>query len=310
MINNLSIRFYLNEYKPQGKKYPIYFRITVNRKKSELATSYHIEPKEWSETSQRTKKNSQINEDLASMEEQVYNIAKYLKKKNKAITSLNIKDILTEKYKVNTHLIEFFNRFTDRLALAGESKNENISYYGVTKKHLQNFLQERKIHDVLIENIDYNFISDFDLFLLSQKVNHSENTMMRNTANKHHSRVRTILLRAIKEGHIHKNPYMDFKLNKTPSTRTFLTDEELEQITEHTLGGNESLMKVRDIFIFSVYTGLRFEDAQLLTMDSITKEKKGKHSLRIKQEKTDEYLAIPLLKPALSIISKYENSPE
>ena len=114
----------------------------------------------------------------------------------------------------------------------------------------------------------------------------------------------------IKEGYLNKNPYVDFKLTKTPSTRTFLTDEELGQITKNNLGGNKSLMMVRDIFIFSVYTGLRFEDAQRLTMDSVTKENKGKYSLRIKQEKTEESLAIPLLKPALNIISKYDKSPE
>lgn len=133
---------------------------------------------------------------------------------------------------------------------------------------------------------------------------------MRNTVNKHHSRLRTILIRAVKEGHITKNPYIDFQLKYTPSSRTFLTEEELKKITENNLGDNESLKRVRDIFIFSVYTGMRFEDAQLLTIDRIEKDKKNNYTLRIEQEKTKEPLLIPLLKPALDIIKKYENSPE
>ncbi len=68
---------------------------------------------------------------------------------------------------------------------------------------------------------------------------------------------------------------MDFKLKKIQGQRAFLSDQELQKITEHKLGGNESLMKVRDVFIFSCYTGLRFQDGQNLTTDRITKGKSG-----------------------------------
>lgn len=310
MENNLSIRFYLNTYKVQGNKHPIYIRITVNRKKAELATPYFIEAKEWNETTRHTKKNNPINEYLTSKENEIYEIVRQLEKDKKPLTANTIKNHLTGKDKVNAYLIESFTRYMERLGIAGEVKKETVSLFGVTKKHIENFLRERKLNDILIESIDYNFIIDFDLYLLKQVVNNGSNTMQRNTANKHHSRVRTILIRCIKEGYINKNPYMDFKLKKIPSNRTFLTDEELKQITEHSLAGNESLIKVRDIFIFSVYTGLRFEDAQNLTMNSITKEKNGKYTLRIQQEKTNEFIAIPLLKGALQIINKYENCPE
>lgn len=308
MRNSISVRFYLNKYRMQGTKLPIYLRITLNRQKAELATPYTIEPKEWN--GQRTKKNNPINEYLTSIEEQVYDIARQLEKDKKPLTANYIKNYLTEKDKLDAYLLDNYSRVIDRLKKAGEVENETIVGYLATKKHLENFLQGKKLNDILIENIDYRFINEFDLFLLNQKVNKSNNTMMRNTVNKHHTRLRTIILQAIKEGYIYKNPYSNFKLKKTPSTRTFLTNEELKQITEHSLGSNESLIKVRDIFIFSVYTGLRFEDAQNLTMNSITKEKNEKYTLRIQQEKTNESLAIPLLPNALNIISKYENCPE
>jgi site-specific recombinase XerD len=76
------------------------------------------------------------------------------------------------------------------------------------------------------------------------------------------------------------------------------------------LGGNQSLEKVRDIFLFSVYTGLRFEDAQALTMDRLSKDKAGKTFLTIEQEKTNEPLVLPVLEPAVKIVSKYKSSPE
>jgi site-specific recombinase XerD len=310
MINTLSIRYYLNEYKAKGKKSPIYLRITLDRKKAEAATSYYLEPKEWDESLQRTKKNKQINEDLIANEQKVYDIVRNLEKTKKPITAHIIKTYLTGKDKVAAYLLEAYDKHMDRLEAGGEVEKETVQRYRESKAHLIGLLQEKKLDDILIEHIDYKFISDLDLYLLKQKVNHGDKTMERNTVNKHHSRLRTILIRAMREGYIIKNPYVDFKLKNTPSNRTFLTEDELKEIINHPLGGNESLKRVRDIFIFSVYTGLRFEDAQQLTIDRMVKDKKGNYSLTIAQEKTNEPLSIPVFKPAVDVVKKYENTDE
>lgn len=310
MLHTLSVRFYLNEYKAKGGKMPIYLRITVNRLKSEMATIYFAEQKEWNETKQRTKKNSPVNEYLSSIESQVYEIAKRLEKEKKPVTSHTIKNYLTQKDRLDAYLLEFYENYINRMAKSAEVDGENVENYRRTKKHLENFFEQKKWDDILIESVNYKFISDFDLFLLSRKVKHDKSTMQRNTVNKHHSRLRTILIRAWKEGYIHKNPYMDFKLKRVPSSRTFLTEEELQKIIKNNFNDNESLKRVRDIFIFSVYTGLRFEDAQQLTIDRIEKDKEDNYTLRIEQEKTNEPLSVPLLKPAIDIIKKYDNSPE
>jgi integrase/recombinase XerD len=309
MISNLSIKFYLNELKAKGGTSPIYLRITVNRKKAEVATGYYSKPKEWENASQEVWKNNSVNKALVGIKQEVHDIAQRLEKEKKPLTARNIKNYLTYKDKLDAYLLDSYSRLIDGLKKGGEVVNETIVGYTATKKHLENFLQGKCMNDILIENIDYSFIKEFDLFLLNKQVNKSENTMMRNTVNKHHTRLRTVIINAIKEGFIVKNPYSNFKLKKVSSTRTFLTNEELQRILTHSLGGNESLIKVRDIFIFSVYTGLRFEDAQQLTIDKIAKENK-KYVLRIEQEKTKELVNIPLLEPAIRIINKYENSPE
>lgn len=310
MILSLSLRFYVNEKKEKGGKYPIYFRITVNRKKSEVVTKYLVELKDWDDSKQRTKKNNIINEELTSLESEVYDIVKRLGKEKKQLTAHTIKNCLTGKDKLDAYLLDFYDNFVERLDKAGEVEKVTVTRYKETKVYLTRFLEEGKAKDVLIENINFKFISDYDLFLLNLKDKNNKTLMERNTINKHHSRLRTMIIRAIKEGYINKSPYVDFKLKNTPSKRTFLSQEELEQITEHELGGNESLKRVRDIFVFSVYTGLRFEDAQQLTIERIVKDKKGNHTLQILQEKTNEPLSIPLLKPAIKIIKKYDNSPE
>lgn len=310
MILSLSLRFYLNENKEKGAKHPIYCRITVDRKKAEITTKYFAEVKDWDDSKQRTKKNNSINEELTSIETEVYAIVKRLEKEKKQISARIIKNCLTGEDKLDPNLLEYYDTYVSRLDKAGEVEKVTVTRYKETRVYLERFLEENKIQDVLMENINFKFISDFDLFLLNLKDKNQKILMERNTINKHHSRLRTMIIRAIKEGFINKSPYVDFKLKNTPSKRTFLSQEELEQIIKHELAGNESLIRVRDIFVFSVYTGLRFEDAQKLTMDRIIKDKKEKYSLEISQEKTDEALSIPLLKPAINIIEKYGNSPE
>jgi len=311
MNSKLSIRFYLNLLKARGDRFPIYLRLTHNRKKAEMATKYFLEEREWDSENERCKKNIQVNEELASIESKVYEIIRELERNKKSVTAHSIKNYLTEKDKINFSLIEYYQTFIARLLKAGEVAEVTVRMYKNTKKHLQNFLREKKkTEDIPLDNVDFKFLSDFDLFLLNHKPPGFENGLERNTVSKHHSRFKTVLIRAMKDGYIHKNPYWDMKLKKIPSSRTFLTEEELEKITKHGLANNQSLIKVRDIFIFSVYTGLRFEDAQQLTTDRISKDKKGNHTLQITQEKTNEVLSIPLLKPALAIIDKYKDSPE
>ena len=309
MKNSISIRFYPNEFKPKGSKLPIYIRITVNRIKSEIASDYFIELKDWDDSKQRTKKNAQINEHLSAIENQVYEIAKRLEKDKKPVNARILKNFLTNKDKLDACLMDFYETFIQNKAKAGEVEKETVARYEDTYNYLTRFLQEKQLPDVLLESVNFKFLNDFDLFMIQQKVNHGNNSMERNTVNKHHSRLRTILIRAMKEGHIIKNPYVDMKLKNTPTNRAFLNNEELDQIITHDLGGNQSLQRVRDIFIFSVYTGLRFEDAQQLTMDRIIIEN-GNATLQITQEKTGEALLIPLFQPAQDIIKKYEDSGE
>ncbi|MBK6989839.1 MAG: integrase catalytic domain-containing protein, partial [Bacteroidetes bacterium] len=79
---------------------------------------------------------------------------------------------------------------------------------------------------------------------------------------------------------------------------------------EHNLNHNPTLIKIRDIFLFSVYTGLRFVDAQMLTMDKVIKVKEDKYMIKYCSRKNRRSLTIPFLLPAVKIMEKYNDSPE
>ncbi len=70
-------------------------------------------------------------------------------------------------------------------------------------------------------------------------------------------------------------PYEHFPLKSEKTNRDFLTEVELEKLKAHDLHGNESLIRVRDIFLFSVYTWLRFAHAMALKKHHFVQDKEG-----------------------------------
>lgn len=307
MKSNLSINFYLSKTKEKGDKLPIYLRVIYSRKKAECFTGLYIEDKNWNPAKQRAKKDNQINDQLGTIESKINTILYNLEKDEKQVSASLIKNLYTGKDKIEKSLLEYFELHIKELKFTNELAKNSISRYIDTFQHLEEFLKQKKQKDYLLRKVDFKFLNEFDSYLKTQVSSISKQVLERNTVNKHHSRLRTVLIKAVKESQLAKNPYQEFKFKYTPSKRTFLTIEELNRIKELDLKNNQSLTKVRDIFIFSVYTGLRFQDAQQLRTNQIIIEKDNA-CLDFTQSKTLEALKVPLLQPAKDIIEKYKTT--
>ncbi len=110
--------------------------------------------------------------------------------------------------------------------------------------------------DVLFTQINYSLIEGFDFFLHSKKLH-------ANTIANHHKHIKKYILRAIKNDILQQkaNTYLDFKVKKVEARSQFLTNDEIERM-ENIVFENPNTFeeKVRDMFLFGVYTGLRFSD--------------------------------------------------
>jgi integrase/recombinase XerD len=308
MKDSFSLRFYPYATKGETDKPKIYIRITVNRKKAELSTGLTVDPNYWDETKQRSSKDKKLNEELVFIENALMDIKRQLQYSHKTVSAKIIKDIYTGAHAVRKGVVECFEEYIEKMiSLPQQYSKGTVIAYRSTCKHLKGFLEKNKVKDVLLEDVDYKFISDFDYFLLTVINPQHKRPMERNTANKQHQRLKTVLFSAMREGYLEKNPYKEHKLKNTKTNRAFLTEDELDLLKSHPLGDNASLQKVRDIFLFSVYSGLRFGDASGLKVTHIRKDKDGNFWIQKVQGKTAEQLNIPLLKPALEIVNKYDN---
>jgi site-specific recombinase XerD len=121
--------------------------------------------------------------------------------------------------------------------------------------------------------------------------------------NKRHQQLSKYTKLLHKRKMIAANPYDDFKTNKpAPAKRKFLSIEMLQELKSHHM--TPRLESVRDMFLFSCYTGLAYKDVAKLTRDDIYTYD-GVQFIITDRTKTDEESAIPLLPQAAAIIEQY-----
>ena len=110
--------------------------------------------------------------------------------------------------------------------------------------------------EVSFEDINYKLIEGFEFFLRARKYH-------TNTIANHHKHIKRYIIRAIKEDllEMKRNPYQSFKVKKEVGKCQVLNDDELERFENLTFDNPNTFdEKVKDMFLFGVYTGLRFRD--------------------------------------------------
>lgn len=307
MMNSISIKFYLHKNKKRNDEFKIYGRLIVDRKKSEFATNYYISSLKWDENKGRAKRNTNINDDLGEIENTINKIRRKIIDDGKPITSKIIILILKGDKKEKREFLKYMQDHISDLRAKGEHASNTINHYSASLHIYKAFIKYKyRRSDYPLKMMDYEFIKELDLFLMTDHRDQQGNNIKRNTANKHHSRLRTMLWKAFNESLITENPYTRFQLKNTPTTRTFLTPEEISSMRELDLSNNLVLDRVRDFFLFSCYTSLRFGDAYDLKMEDIITTNNNRKMISIKMIKTKEMVHVPLIDEAWDIIKKYE----
>lgn len=312
---NVSIHFYLkaDAYYASGEL-PVYCRITYQRKKAEVFTGEKCLPGRWNSDAGVPIRDQRLKEYLNHIEETIRQTKRQLETEGKDISAKILKDIFRGKDQKAEEensilLVDYFDAYIRRISkLTSDYSTSTLKNYRTTLIHLRAFLKSKHLSGALQE-IDHKFIDAFDYFLMTTPMPKTGEPLARNSANKYHTKLKTVLLQAVKEGLLPVSPYASFKLKNKTVHRDHLTQDELQRLRALKFE-NKSLDKVRDIFLFSCYTGLRFADGQSLRSQDVRSDQEGNMWIYLNQQKTDEPLAIPMLKPAQEIYHKYEQLRE
>ncbi|SDH12963.1 site-specific integrase [Mucilaginibacter gossypii] len=311
MIKNVAILFYLKKRtNAKEEKVPVYVRITCDGQRAELATGQKIEAKFWNPSEERAKGKtdgvSKLNTELNEVQLRITDTIRYLKDCGEELTAEKIKNRFLGKTEKPIMLIEVFKEHNRKVAalVNQEFAPATVTRYETTLKHTQDFMQWKyKIKDIRVKEIDHRFISEFEFYL------RSERKCNNNSAFKYIKNFGKIIRICLASGWITVNPFLNYKIKIKKVDRPFLSKEELE-IMAYKEFSSVRLELVRDIFLFSCYTGLAYIDVQTLKRSEVVKGFDGERWIFTSRQKTDTPSRIPLLPYALGVIDKYENHPQ
>jgi site-specific recombinase XerD len=290
---------------------PVYMRITVDGIFAEISTKRKCDCNNWNVTAGRMSGKSDtartFNAYLDTLQQKVFEAKRKLIETDKELTAENIKNLLIGKDTRKKYMVlEVFKYHNDQMAalVNQEYAPGTLDRYKTSYKHTQSFLKWKyKLADVDIDKLNYEFIAEYEFWLKSvRKCGH--NTTMKYLAN-----FKKIVIRCLKNGWLQKDPFLGFNMAKREVERTALTEYELEKLSNIKFS-IERLEIVKNIFLFSCYSGLAYADVLKLKRSEIAAGIDGEKWIFTKRQKTDVSSRIPLLPAALEIINRFEGHPQ
>lgn len=307
--STFSILFWVYGKRAVNNKANIYIRVTLNGKRVNISLKKKINISTWDEKLQRangTDKDSRIlNLYLNEVQSKVYRIYEDFKREEIPFTSQMVKAKFLGEDKTRFSFQELVDYHNEKMQ--HKLHKNTMSQYKTSQRYMAEFiLKEYKLNDIPLSDLEYSFIIGFEDFLRSYVPKSGQSKIGNNTAMKHIKRLRRMVTLAYRMKWIDRDPFVNFKMKIEKKERSFLTDSELLSI-EDLSSSIERLMVVKDLFVFSCYTGISYVDIVQLSEDNIVIGIDGSPWIMAKRVKTGAPFKIPLLPKAATLIDRYKD---
>ncbi|WP_066223690.1 site-specific integrase [Formosa haliotis] len=306
-----SVLFWIYSKRAKNNQTNIYARITMNGEKVNISLRQKVDVDAWNAKSQKVIGNSpaakQMNLYLDEVKSDIIQCYRDLKSENKVLSAGLIKSRYLGEDKINYSLRDIFNFHND--TMISKLKADTMGHYKTTQKYILVFLSNKyKVSDIYLQNLDYEFVIGFEAFLRSYQSRPSQGSIGNNAAMKHIQRLRKMVTLAYNLEWINRDPFVKFKPKLEKKEREFLTKIELQRIEEFS-SSIERLIVVKDLFLFSCYTGMSYVDIMKLQKDNIIPGVDDSGWIITERMKTKTPVKIPILPTVELLIRKYENHP-
>ena len=311
MRSSVRVIFYLRKnYVNREGKVGIMTRLTVSGEVCQFSAKLDIDPDLWDTANGRahgrTTAANTINSCLENMKSRILSHHRELENGDFDVTAEKLKNIfLGIKTKQQT-ILELFKVHNENFkALVGKNKSiATLQKYEVTYRRLEDFMRYKyNISDIGLREVNHMFICDFKDYLIG--VCNCNN----NTAGKFLQFFKRIVIMAKNNGWIDSDPFSNYKIRLTKVDRGYLTEQELDAILKKKFKILR-LEQVRDVFLFSCFTGLSYIDIKNLKSNNIKISFDGNLWIMTKRKKTDVQSNIPLLEIPKLILDKYSGKLE
>ena len=304
---DVKVAFYLkrNETDSAGRC-PVMGRLTIGRSESVFNAKMLAPLSLW--MSGRAKGKSaeavEINRRLDELRASAISIYREQSAVRERVTAGEVKCLLLGMAFGQETLLGYFRsyieHFEKRIGVNRVAKS--VHTYRCAYEHVERFLLKRfRLSDIPFSALDRSFIDKFDLYL------RTERKLAPNTIVLYMSRLHTVINKAIAVGIITADPFAGYEPPRPERKRRYLTKEELKRLMTTPLP-SPRLYLVRDLFLFSCYTGISYGDMCRLTAENLETSEDGATWIKAMREKTNVEFEIPLLDLPLHIIDKYRDT--
>lgn len=165
---------------------------------------------------------------------------------------------------------------------------------------LKDFLKvQYHVNDIPFGELDLPFIESLDFYFRVKR------KMKARTVKARLVLFNKVVLLALHRNIINRHPFADFGTEKTTLQNKSLNSEELERLVSTPLKSATQRF-IRDMFVFSVFTGISYADLKKLTWKDIIKESDGSLWISSERQKTKTTFNVKLLDIPIQIIEYYE----
>ena len=306
--STFAILFYINRTKiRKDGTCQLLCKVSIDAEWEQIGTKVSVNPSIWNPEKGRADGRSEnavvVNRAIGELTKEITGHYNNIKNSLGFITAELVKNAVMGIGQKPLTLLALFREhneeFEKRIGL--DRIKETHDSYLRSYKHLAAFIKEKKgVEDVTLRSLDKVFYDDFELFLCK------DCGMKPKTVHEHLYRLKKMTRRAVSQGTLRRDPYCRLHPELPRRKSRHMKLEDLKKLME-TPVEKPQLQFVRDMFIFSTFTGLAYADLKRLRTSDITQAEDGSWWIHIRRQKTDTLSSVRLLDIPLRIVEKYSD---
>jgi site-specific recombinase XerD len=305
--STFSILFYLNtSKKKKSGKCPVMGRISVDGKSTAFSTGMDILQGEWNaqEGSATGKANTSINKQIENYKTQIEGHYKTMVEKQGFVTAELLKNALRGIGTAqNTVMQEFAGLLEEKQKSIGiRVVASSYCIYPAAYRHFKGFLRHKyNADDIPFSMVNRAMVEEYACYL---KI---DARLAPRTARSTMKPFRTVVRRAFNRGLLRSDPFFGYVPEKILSNPRWLSHDEIDRLMKLQLKSHAQNF-VRDMFLFSTFTGISYIDLKNLKHTDIRHQEDGSLWIILNRQKTGTSSYIPLLDIPKNIIDKYKGT--
>ena len=311
MRSTFKVLFYLKRNKKKTQSaVPLMGRITVNGTISQFSAKLTVPERLWEVRGGRAKGRSleadRINRYLDDIRSQIDRHYRDIRDRESYVTAEKVKNAWLGFGKRYRTLLSTFRSFTDDLhGRIGVDRSKNTWYrYLATMKHLQAFLTVKyRVSDIALAELEQSFIEQFHVYL------RTECNLKLTSICRYLDCLINVVKVSFNDGIMPRNPFASYRYNEPTPERAFLNEEEILTLQHAALRTKKQRM-IRDLFLFSCFTGICYADLKTLAWKQFGQDTHGDWWVTGNRCKTDTQYVVKLLPAALSILERYRDGAD